>query len=106
MPHNALKALFPWLALPIVNSVLLVLSLQQLAQHHVSNVQAVTTVLLAPPPGLVSIAAEATTAPTALALQRPAPFKCLQLADGALSKSKALHFLWKQPAASITASGT
>ena len=78
----------------------------QLALHRVSNVQAATTALLAPLHGLVSIAVVAATALTALALQRPAPSKCLQLADGALYKSKALHSSWKQPTASTTASGT
>ena len=78
----------------------------QLALLLVSNALAATTVLLAPLHGLVLIAAEATTVPTALALQRPAPTKCLLLADGALSNFKALHSSWKQPTVSITASGT
>ena len=94
------------LALQIARSVQLTPSPQKLAPRRVSNALAVTIALLAPHHGLVSIADAATTAPTALVLQRPAPTKCLLLADGALSKSKALHSSWKQPTASTTASGT
>jgi hypothetical protein len=81
-------------------------SLQQQALHLVSNALEVTIVLLELPHGLVSIAVEATTALTALVLQRPAPTKCLRLADGELCKSKAPLSSWKQPTASTTASGT
>ena len=94
--------LLPPIALPVSRAP----SQAPLAPHRASNALVAIFALLAPPPGLVSIAAEATTALTALALQRPALTKCLQLADGALCKSKALHSSWKQPAASITASGT
>ena len=72
---------------------------------YVSNALAATFVQQAPLHGLVSIAAVATTAPTALALQLPAPSKYPQQADGALCRSKALHSSWKQLVASITASG-
>jgi hypothetical protein len=99
----------PSLALQLMlhaHLVLQALSLLQLALHLVSSVLAATSALLAPPHGLVSIAAKATSALTALVLQHLAPTKYLQLADGALCKSKALHSLWKQPVVSITASGT
>ena len=72
---------------------------------YVSNALAATFVQQAPLHGLVSIAAVATTAPTALALQLPAPSKYPQQADGALCRSKALNSSWKQLVASITASG-
>ncbi len=72
----------------------------------VNNALVGTSALLAPLHGLALIAAEATTAPTALALQRPALFKCLQLADGVPYKSKALHSSRKQVTALTTASGT
>ena len=103
---SAPKAPTPILALPTARSVQLAPSPPRLAPHRASNALAATTVLLAPLRGLASIAAEATTALTALALQPPALTKCLQLADGAIYKSKALHSLWKQPTASTTASGT
>ena len=94
------------LVLPTARSVQLAPSPSRLAPHRASNALAATTVLLAPLRGLVSIADAATTALTALALQPPALTKCLQLADGAIYKSKALHSLWKQPTASTTAFGT
>ena len=94
------------LALPTARYALLALSPLQRAIRRVSNALAAISVLLAPLRGIVSIADAATTALTALALQRPALTKCLQLADGAIYKSKALHSLWKQPVVSITASGT
>jgi hypothetical protein len=86
--------------------VLLVPSPHQLALRHARNALAATFVQLAHRHGLILIAAGATTAPMALVPRHPAPFKCLQLADGAIYKSKALHSLWKQPTASTTASGT
>ena len=94
------------LELPPAHSVQLAPLLLQLALRCVNNALVATIVLLAPLFGLVSIAAVATTVPTALALQHPAPIRCLHLADGALYKFKAPHSSWKQPTASITASGT
>ena len=93
------------LAHPTAFSVLLALLSLQLAPPIVSNALAATFVQQAPLHGLVSIAAVATTAPTALALQLPAPSKYPQQADGALCRSKALNSSWKQLVASITASG-
>ena len=106
MPRPAPKAHSPILEHQTARSVLLALSPQHLALPRVSNALAATTVPLAPHHGLLSIADVATTALTALVFPRPAPTKCLLLADGALSKSKALHSSWTQPTASITASGT
>jgi hypothetical protein len=106
MPLFAPKAPTPMLALQTARSVQLAPSPLHLALRRVSNALAATFALQAPLHGLDSIADAATTAPTALVLQRPAPTKCLLLADGALSKSKALHSSWKQPTASTTASGT
>ena len=94
------------LALPTARSALPAHSPPQLAPHCVNSALAVITVLLAPHHGLILIAAEATTALTALVLQLPAPFKCLHLVDGVLCKSKALLFSRIQPAASINAFGT
>ena len=93
-------------ALQIARFVLLAPSPPQLAPHRVIYALEVTTVLLVPLRGLDSIADAAATVLTALALQLHAPTKCLQLADGVLCKSKALHSSWKQPTASTTASGT
>ena len=72
------------LALLIARSVLLVLLLPRLALRRVNYALVATFVLLAPPPGHASIAAVATTALTALALQHHAPTKCLQMADGVI----------------------
>ncbi len=94
------------LALLYVLSVLLALSLLQLALHRASYALEATIALLAPHLGLVSIADAITTALTALVFQRPAPSKRLLLADGALDKFKAPHFSWTLPSVSITASGT
>ena len=106
MPHSALQAPFLILVLPPALHVLRAPTPLHLALHRVSSALVATSALLAPPRGPVSIADAATTAQTALALQRLALTKCLQLADGVLYKSKALPSLWKQPAVSITASGT
>ena len=106
MPQYAPKALSLTLVHPAAHSVLRAPSLLQLALHHVSNALAATTVLLAPHHGLILIVAEAATAQMGLVLLRPALFKCLQLADGALYKCKAPLSSWKQPNASNTASGT
>ena len=96
----------PKLVPPIAHFVLLAPSRLQLALSLVSNALAVITALLALLHGLVSIAAEATTVLTALALQRPAPYKCLLSAAGALCKSKAQRSSWKQPSAMPIVSGT
>ena len=106
MARSAPEAPSQILEPPPVRRVFQAPSLHQLAPHRASNALAATSVLLAPLRGLVSIADAATTAPTALVLQHPAPTKCLQLEDGALYKSKAQHSSWKQLSASITASGT
>jgi len=106
MQRSASKAHFLTLALPAARSVLLALSPLQLAPPFVSDALAATTALMAPPPGLVLTADVATTALTALAPQLHVLTKCLQVADGALCKSKALPSSWKQPTASTTASGT
>ncbi len=98
-PRSAPKGSFQQPALPAAHPALLAPSLLPLALHCVNHALVATSALLAPRPGLVSIAGAATTAPAALALQRPAPFKCPQLADGALCKSKALRSSWKQPRA-------
>ncbi len=106
MPRYVPMDSFPMRAHQAVRPVLLAPSPLLLALSRVSHALAATTALLAPHHGLVLIVAEATTAPTALALQRPAPTKCPLLADGALSESKALHSSWKQPPAVTSASGT
>ena len=94
------------LVLPTAQSVLLAPSPHQLALRHARNALAATTAPQTPHHGLVSIVAEATTALTALVLLLLAPTKCLRLEDGVHCKSKALHLLRIQPAASINAFGT
>jgi len=106
IPQSSAPKAPPMRVLQTARSVQLASSPLQLAPHRARNALVATFVQLAHRHGLVSTAAAETTAPTALVLQRPAPTKCLLLADGALSKSKALHSSWKQPTASITASGT
>ena len=96
----------PILVPPTARSALLAPTPLQLALLRVSNALVGTTAPQTLPHGLVSIAAEAITAPPALVLQHSVPTKCLQLADGVLCKSKALHSSWKQLVASTTASGT
>ena len=81
------------LALPAALSVQLAPLPPPMVLLRVNNVLVATFVQQAPLRGLNLTAAEATTALMALALQFPAPFKCLRLSDGVLCKSKALPSL-------------